>query len=69
MTSLHTKLILSALGVAMLGTPAFAQRTDRPAAHHVRSHHATAYSGYRAPAVRSNESSSYLNDDSVKEEW
>ena len=53
----------------MLGTPAFAQRTDRPAAHHVRSHHATAYSGYRAPAVRSNESSSYLNDDSVKEEW
>ena len=31
MKSLNTKLVLSALGIALLATPAFAQRTHRQA--------------------------------------
>jgi hypothetical protein len=33
MNSIHTKLVLSALGVALLATPAFAQRPHRQPAH------------------------------------
>ncbi len=36
MKSLNTKLILSALGIAMLATPALAQRPHQKAAHTVQ---------------------------------
>jgi hypothetical protein len=34
MKSLHAKLVLSALGIALLATPAFAQRPHRQVSHH-----------------------------------
>jgi hypothetical protein len=36
MKSLNTKLVLSAIGIALLATPAFAQRPDRQASHAVQ---------------------------------
>ncbi len=35
MKTLNTKLVLSALGIALLATPAFAQKPHRQAAHQV----------------------------------
>jgi hypothetical protein len=37
MKSLNTKLVLSAVGIALLATPAFAQRTHRQVVHPTQS--------------------------------
>ncbi len=46
MKSLHTKLVLSALGIAMLATPAFAQRPHHVARQQLQAPTTTVEPGY-----------------------
>jgi hypothetical protein len=41
MKTLNTKLVLSAVAIALLGTPAFAQKPHRQAAHQAAQHQVT----------------------------
>jgi hypothetical protein len=48
MKSLHTKLVLAAVGAVLLASPAFAQRPHHEASHQVRTQ-----TEYPAPAANS----------------